>query len=463
MSELWERALDGLRDRLSLENFETWLAPVQCVGIEDETMVLKIPNRFYQDWITSHYLELIFETLAEQSGDLNDAKVPTAVRWEVDEGLQRKVQEEIEEVQSVSSTPPAAFSDLPDLPARRALLADDLKPKYSFDSFVVGPSNQLANAASVAVGEAPGKRYNPLFIYGGTGLGKTHLVNAIGHRILMDKPGARILYLSAERFTNEFIWAIRNQRIDEFRRRYRENCDVLLMDDIQFLAKRVQTQEEFFHTFNALYHKDRQIVVTSDVYPQQMAEMEERLISRFQSGMVADVQSPEIDTRVAILQKKAEFEDIPLDPEVAHYLAQVVRSNVRELEGTLIRLAVRADLLGRPIDIELAQETMRSVQPSNDTATTVEDIQKAVCTYFDLKMSDLKSKRRHRGVAFPRMLAMYLCRQRLGTSYPQLGQSFGGKDHTTVMSACKKIGGLMEGEDEKTLVALGAIERRLGR
>ncbi|MCA9601194.1 MAG: chromosomal replication initiator protein DnaA, partial [Myxococcales bacterium] len=294
------------------------------------------------------------------------------------------------------------------------------------------------------------------------GLGKTHLVNAIGHRILQDKPDARILYLSAERFTNEFIWALQNHRISEFRQRYRENCDVLLMDDIQFLAGREQTQEEFFHTFNALYHSDRQIVVTSDVYPQQIPEMEERLISRFQSGMVADIQPPELDTRIAILQKKAEQESISLTGEVALFIAQVVKSNVRELEGTLLRIAVKADLLKRPIDLELARETLRSALPPQDHATTVDDIQRAVCEYFNIRLADLKSHRRHRTVSFPRMVAMYLCRQRLGTSYPELGDRFGGKDHTTVISAVRKIDGLLTREDHQTRQAVQAIERKLG-
>ncbi|MEZ4255606.1 MAG: chromosomal replication initiator protein DnaA [Polyangiales bacterium] len=457
MTEMWERALSELRNRLSDENFETWLAPVEFVGIADDgSAQLRIPNRFFQDWISAHYLDLILEALGTESGR------PVAnVRWEVDESLQSKVK-----AQKSSDAPPAPR---PERPAARApgntppvRTGADLNPKYHFTDFVVGPSNQLAHAASVAVGTDPGRRYNPLFLYGGVGLGKTHLVNAIGHRILQDKPDARILYLSAERFTNEFIWALQNHRISEFRQRYRENCDVLLMDDIQFLAGREQTQEEFFHTFNALYHSDRQIVVTSDVYPQQIPEMEERLISRFQSGMVADIQPPELDTRIAILQKKAEQESISLTGEVALFIAQVVKSNVRELEGTLLRIAVKADLLKRPIDLELARETLRSALPPQDHATTVDDIQRAVCEYFNIRLADLKSHRRHRTVSFPRMVAMYLCRQRLGTSYPELGDRFGGKDHTTVISAVRKIDGLLTREDHQTRQAVQAIERKLG-
>ena len=449
MEQLWERALGNLKSHLSTENFETWLQPVQFGGIEPDSIVLRIPNQFFADWISAHYLDLILETLDREA---EGSAVPRKVRWELDETLREKAQAARE---STKAPAPKATPRAPTLNA-------DLNPKYRFKNFVVGPANQLAHAASVAVGSDPGRRYNPLFIYGGVGLGKTHLVNAIGHTILQRSPRARIRYVSAERFTNEFIWSLQNHEINSFRERYRAQCDVLLMDDIQFLAGREQTQEEFFHTFNALYHSDKQIAVTSDVFPQQIPEMQERLVSRFQSGMVADVQVPELDTRIAILQKKAESEGIALESEVALFLAQTVRSNVRELEGTLIRIAVKAELLGQSVDLELAKDTLRMVNPSQDTATTVEDIQRIVCGYFGIRLADLKSRRRHRAVSFPRMVAMYICRQRLGTSYPELGERFGGKDHTTVISAVRKIGGLVEAQDERVLSAVGAIERKLG-
>lgn len=449
MEELWERALSSLKSRLSSENFETWLQPVQFGGIEPDSIVLRIPNQFFADWISAHYLDLIFETLDHEAGGLD---VPKKIRWELDETLREKTHAARA---STNPPPPRATPRPPSTPA-------DLNPRYCFKNFVVGPSNQLAHAASVAVGSDPGSRYNPLFIYGGVGLGKTHLVNAIGHTIAQHNPRARIRYVSAEQFTNEFIWSLQNHEISVFRDRYRLQCDVLLMDDIQFLAGREQTQEEFFHTFNALYHSDKQIVVTSDVYPQQIQEMQERLISRFQSGMVADVQVPELDTRIAILQQKAESEGIALLSEVALFVAQTVRSNVRELQGMLLRIAVKAELLGQPIGLELAKETMRMVIPNQDTVTTVEDIQRLACGYFGIRLVDLKSRRRHRAVSFPRMVAMYVCRQRLGTSYPELGERFGGKDHTTVISAVRKIGGLVEAQDERVLSAVDAIERKLG-
>jgi chromosomal replication initiator protein len=448
MERLWEQALGTLKTQLSTENFETWLEPVQFGGIESDSVVLRIPNQFFAEWISVHYLDMILDTLRSEAGE---TAVPNKVRWELDETLREKAQAARE------SVPPPAPRATP-----RAPETADLNPKYRFKNFVVGPANQLAHAASVACGSDPGRRYNPLFIYGGVGLGKTHLVNAIGHAVSQRNPRGRILYVSAEQFTNEFIWSLQNHEINSFRERYRSQCDVLLMDDIQFLAGREQTQEEFFHTFNALYHSDKQIVVTSDVYPQQIPEMQERLISRFQSGMVADVQAPELDTRIAILQKKAESEGIELQSEVALFVAQMVRSNVRELEGTLLRIAVKAELLGLPIDLELAKDTLRTVAPNQDTAMTVEDIQRIACGYFGIRLADLKSRRRHRAVSFPRMIAMYLCRQRLGTSYPELGERFGGKDHTTVISAVRKIGGLIEAQDERVLGAVGAIERKLG-
>ena len=438
---------------------------MQLDSIEGSVVTLRIPNRFFADWITTHYLSLITEALAD-SGEPGLA-APT-VCWVLDESLQTEVPDappppEASERTSTPAPRPAARAAQETSPGvTPAPSPDGLNPKYRFDNFIVGPSNQLAHASSVAAASSPGTRYNPLFIYGGVGLGKTHLVNAIGHRIQQDAPGARVLFLSAEKFTNEFIWSLQNHRITEFRQRYRENVDVLCIDDIQFLASREQTQEEFFHTFNALYHADRQIVVTSDAYPQQIKEMEERLISRFQWGLVADIQPPELDTRIAILKKKAEQERIELDDDVALVIAQHVQSNVRELEGTLLRLAVKAELLQRAIDLEFAHESLGAVLVRPEKQASVEDIQRATCDYFNIRLADLKSHRRHRAVSFPRMVAMYVSRQRLKLSYPELGDRFGGKDHTTVMSAVKKIGGLFEADDAQVQNAVAAIERKVG-
>lgn len=480
MNDLWESTLLRLQKTISPEAFESWIADIEFGGLIDGQLTLRVPNSFQLEWVHNNYESLVLDLCREEARYTNHT-APDAILWTVDADLQARATaaRSVEPAPPPSQRPPlvgshqgrpatppggiqvarpsfAPSSSLPQPPVA------DLNPMYSFDNFVVGPSNQLAHAASVAVASSPGTRYNPLFIYGGVGLGKTHLVNAIGHTVLANNPGASILYLSAERFTNEFIWSLQNHRIAQFRERYRSGCDVLLMDDIQFLAGREQTQEEFFHTFNALHHANKQIVVTSDVYPQQIPEMEERLISRFQSGMVADVQAPEVDTRVAILQTKAAGEGIQLSQEVAHFLAQVVKSNVRELEGTLTRLAVLAELRNRPIDMELAREATRTVMPQMDQVTSVEDIQRAVCEYFGVRMADLKGKKRTRSVSHPRMIAMYLCRERLGTSYPDLGSRFGGKDHTTVLSAYKKIGRLLEENDDKVLDAITAVDRKLG-
>ena len=465
MHQLWESALSTLRSRLSEENYKTWLEPIQLERFEGRTVTLRIPNRFYADWISTHYLGLILESLATTM-DLAPGDGPLEVEWLVDEKLQQRMDALAEEARrteaKMKSVSRATPSTPPPAPPAEAPVDSGLNPKYRFDNFIVGPSNQLAHAASVAAASSPGTRYNPLFIYGGVGLGKTHLVNAIGHRVRQDRPDARVLFLSAERFTNEFIWALQNHRINDFRERYRTHCDVLCIDDIQFLAGREQTQEEFFHTFNALYHADRQIVVTSDVYPQQIKEMEERLISRFQWGLVADIQAPELDTRIAILKKKAEQERIDLSDEVALLIAQHVQSNVRELEGTLLRLAVKADLTQHAIDLDFARDSLGAVAPQRERQATVEDVQRATCDYFNIRLGDLKSHRRHRAVSFPRMVAMYVSRQRLKLSYPELGDRFGGKDHTTVMSACRKINKLLESDDPDVVNAVEAIERKAG-
>ena len=360
-----------------------------------------------------------------------------------------------------SRRPPGDGSGSARPPARPLLKGGDpINPKHTFPNFVVGPSNELAYAAAVASAAVGGPRYNPLFICGGTGLGKTHLAHSIAHRLIEEKSEARVLYVSAERFTNEFIEALQHHRMEEFRSRYRRNCDALLVDDIQFLAGREQTQEEFFHTFNALRDADKPIVVTSDKYPQELQRMPERLISRFTSGLVADVQTPALETRVAIVRKKATLEGIPLLDEVAVLLAQTIKSNVRELEGALIRLAAKSSLLGRPIDLEFAQSELSLVSPLKADQSSVEDIQRAVCSHFSFSNAELLSKDRHKSLAFARQVAMYLCRQRLKCSFPELGRAFGNRDHTTVMSACRRVESLRR-QDPEVNAHLQAIENKL--
>ncbi|MBL9022398.1 MAG: chromosomal replication initiator protein DnaA [Myxococcales bacterium] len=452
---------------LSPATFDTWFAGVQFDDLTDGVLTLRATNEFVQEWIELNFLP----TLTARLRELTSRSIQIA--WLLDPQLERPIAGGLtsppvrprtihirpSDAPPASDPQPRPMAIVPPRSAHCVTLAD-LNPKQTFASFVVGPSNQLAHAAAVAAAGGGGRRYNPLFMCGGTGLGKTHLMQAIAHRMLSDRPTARIVYVSAERFTNEFIHAIQHQKMDEFRARYRSHCDLLLVDDIQFLAGREQTQEEFFHTFNALHGQDRQIVVTSDKYPQNLERMEERLVSRFSWGLVADIQVPELETRVAIVRNKAALEGIALEDDVALYLAQVVRSNVRELEGTLIRLGAKSSLTGRPVDLGFAKGELALASAHKPQSMSVEDIQRHVCHHFHIRSSDLVSKDRHKTVAFARHVAMYLCKQRLKCSFPELGRAFGGRDHTTVMSAVRKIEAQRDA-DPQVRAHLEALERKL--
>jgi chromosomal replication initiator protein len=461
----FERAVDHTRAR-SPSTFDQWFGGVQFDDLTDGVLSLRAQNEFVQEWVKANFLPALTDKLRELTG------WSIQVAWTIDAALEapispRNVVAPVRPrpiVVRASSPPPPTGRDPSDAAAPVRKVApppDDINTKHTFGSFVVGPSNQLAHAAAIAAAGGGGRRYNPLFICGGTGLGKTHLVHAIAHRVHAERPGARIIYVSAERFTNEFITAIQHHRMDDFRTRYRSNCDVLLVDDIQFLAGREQTQEEFFHTFNALHSVDRQIVVTSDKYPQNLERMEERLVSRFSWGLVADIQMPELETRVAIVRNKAALEGFALDDDVALYLAQTIRSNVRELEGTLIRLAAKSSLTNRPVDLAFARAEIAAAAPFLKAAmVSVEDIQRAVCHHFHLRSIDLTSKDRHKSVAFARHVAMYLCKQRLKVSFPEIGRAFGNRDHTTVISAVRKIEAQRD-SDPQVRAHIEALERRL--
>ncbi len=451
--DTWQSALDHTR-ALSPASFEQWFSSVQFESLENKTLTLTARDEFVRDWVKTHFLPALVEQLEQQLGS------GIAVEWQVDSDLPRPVCDPPVKAAPVPApTSSRRISRVPPRSVKREL-REVLNPKYRFDQFVVGPSNELAFAAAASSADANGPKYNPLFICGGTGLGKTHLVHAIAHHVLDERPNARVVYVSAERFTNEFIEALQHQRMDEFRTRYRRECDVLLLDDIQFLAGREQTQEEFFHTFNALHEADKAIVVTSDKYPQQLQKMPERLVSRFTSGLVADVQVPRLETRVAIVKKKASLEKIPLPDEVAVLLAQHVQSNVRELEGALIRLAAKSSLTGRTIDYDFAKAEIASVAPRRPELMSVADIQRAVCNHFQMTNAELLSKDRHKSVAFARQVAMYLCRQRLRCSFPELGRAFGNRDHTTVMSAVRRVEALRQ-KDPQVNAHLEAIEQSL--
>ncbi|MFA5085755.1 MAG: chromosomal replication initiator protein DnaA, partial [Candidatus Omnitrophota bacterium] len=313
-----------------------------------------------------------------------------------------------------------------------------LSSRYTFDSFVIGPSNRFAHAAASAVCDSPAKAYNPLFIYGGVGLGKTHLMHSIGHKIIQRLPKAKILYISSEEFTNQLIGAIQNRTMIKFREKYR-NVDILLIDDIQFIAGKEATQEEFFHTFNTLYDAHKQIVVSSDRPPKEIQSLEERLVSRFEWGLVTDIQPPDFETRMAILKKKSEKETILLPDDVYYFLAEKIKSNIRELEGALIRVVAYAKLIGREISVEMVKEVLKDMIREGEKKITIDMIQKKVCEYFDIKLSDMKIKKRSRAIAYPRQIAMYLARQLTDYSLPEIGEYFGGRDHTTVMHAYEKI------------------------
>jgi chromosomal replication initiator protein len=448
--------------RRSPASFDQWFSGVQLDGVDGRVLLLAARDEFVRDWVKNHFLPDLLETL---TGLLGPQAQGLEVRWRIAADIPSPVSEPRrppppEPLRRPSRPPESMGPRLRATTPPRPSLAEALNPKHTFGNFVVGPSNELAYAAALASAAGGRPRYNPLFIAGGTGLGKTHLMHAIAHRVLEERPDTRIVYLSAEHFTNAFIEALQHHKMDEFRARYRAQCDLLLVDDIQFLAGREQTQEEFFHTFNALHDADRLIVVTSDKYPQQLQRMPERLVSRFGSGLVADIQTPQLETRVAIVRKKAALEDIPLSDEVAVLLAQGIPSNVRELEGALIRLAAKASLTGRPIDEEFVRAEMAMVAPRRPEMMSVADIQKAVCSHFRLSNSELLSKDRHKSVAFARQVAMYVCRQRLKSSFPELGRAFGNRDHTTVMSAVRRVEALRQ-RDPQVNAHLEAIEQKL--
>jgi len=455
MQDVWNGAISELRSKMPT-TFDRWFSSVQFDGLTDGVLQLRAQNAFVRDFVTTHYIPVLKEKIRERTGLAID------VAWSIDAELPSPVSEKPIDRQSVAPLAVAPAADVRVEPSPVTGSPAGLNPKYLFANFVVGASNELAHAAALAAaGAGSVRRYNPLFICGGTGLGKTHLLHAIGHHVHAMRPNAKIVVVSAEAFTNEFISAIAAKEMDAFRTRYRTQCDLLLMDDVHNLAGREQTQEEFFHTFNALHSADKQIVLTSDRYPHELERTTERLVSRFTWGLVADVQVPQLETRVAIVRKKAQLEQLEIDDDVAVLLAQAIRSNVRELEGALIRLAAQASILGRRIDVEFARSVLASTLPSRQQPVSVEDVVRAVCHHFNLRSSDLLGKDRHRSVAQARHVAIYLCRQRLKCSYPELGRHFGHRDHTSVMHAVKKVEAL-RATDADLRGHIDAIERKLG-
>ncbi len=416
---LWDQCLDRLEGELNAQQFNTWIRPLQAQKSRDGLRLLA-PNQFVRDWINDNFLERIREILADIVGE----KVP--IRLEI--GSQT----------IVSDTPPASRQA-----ARPSQRNSTLNPNFTFDTFVEGKSNQLGRAAAMQVAENPGKGYNPLLIYGGVGLGKTHLMHAIGNMIVDHNPEANVVYLHSERFVAEMVKALQHNTINEFKRFYR-SVDALLIDDIQFFAGKERSQEEFFHTFNALMEGQQQVIMTCDRYPKEVDGLEERLKSRFGWGLPVAIEPPELETRVAIMKKKAQLSGIDLPNEVAFFIAKRIRSNIRELEGALRRVIANAQFTGKPITLDFAREALRDLLAISDKLVTIENIQKTVAEYYQIRVADLHSKRRTRSITRPRQLAMALCKELTNHSLPEIGDAFGGRDHTTVIHACRKVEELRE-------------------
>jgi len=419
-SNIWDQVLSRIETKINRHSFYTWFAPTAFVSDEGSVVRIRVPSGLFRDWLTKHYSGVLDEALAE----VNRAGATLAfLTDDIPAGPSAQL-------------PADGFADADAEPPQDE--GPVLAPRFSFDTFIVGPSNQFAHAACRAVAEAPSRSYNPLFIYGGVGLGKTHLMHAIGHYVVTHLRNLTLTYISSERFMNEMINAVRYDRVLDFRERYR-SVDVLLVDDVQFLAGKEGTQTEFFHTFNSLYDSQKQIVISSDCPPHEIPSLEERLRSRFEWGLIADIQPPDLETKVAILKKKAETEGIPLPDNVAMYIASKIKSNIRELEGSLIRLIAYASLTGREISLPLAQDVLRNVLQHDEKAITIEMIQKFVSDYYQLKLGDLKSRNNSKSIAMPRQIAMYLCKTLTSASLPEIGRSFGGKHHSTVIHSIRKV------------------------
>ena len=444
---VWQSCLYVLQDELPSQQFSMWVRPLQAESTED-TLTIYAPNRFVLDWVREKYLNRINELLVEICGDeapelrfdvgskpLLNTQVAPATETQPAPSIQASAKQQPREQKPVVE------------PAPKSGYKSNIKENYTFDSFVEGKSNQLAKAAATQVADNPGSAFNPVFIYGGTGLGKTHLLHAVGNGIMANKPDAKIVYMHSERFVQDMVKALQNNAIEEFKRYYR-SVDALMIDDIQFFANKERSQEEFFHTFNVLLEGNQQIILTSDRYPKEIEGVEDRLKSRFGWGLTIAIEPPELETRVAILMKKAQQSKINLPHEVAFFIAKKLRSNVRELEGALNRVIANANFTGRPISIDFVKEALRDLLALQDKLVTIDNIQRTVAEYYRIRVSDLLSKRRSRSIARPRQVAMALSKELTNHSLPEIGDAFGGRDHTTVLHACRKIKSLRDESHE---------------
>lgn len=418
-SDIWQHILSIINTKLSKPSFDTWFKATKIVSLNDRQIVISAPTTFAVEWLESRYTKLVATTVYEYLGKQVD------VSFVIEESA-------APEQTQVYKEPPAPVQ-------AEESVSNMLNPKYTFDTFVIGSGNRFAHAASLAVAEAPARAYNPLFLYGGVGLGKTHLMHAIGHYILEHSPSSKVVYISSEKFTNEFINSIRDNRAESFRNKYR-NIDILLIDDIQFIAGKESTQEEFFHTFNALHEERKQIIISSDRPPKEIPTLEERLRSRFEWGLITDIQPPDLETRIAILRKKAKAENLDIPNEAMMYIANQIDTNIRELEGALIRVVAYSSLINQDITTHLAAEALKDIIPSSrPKMITIQDIQQKVGEYYNLRLEDFKARKRTKAIAFPRQIAMYLSRELTDFSLPKIGDAFGGRDHTTVIHAHEKI------------------------
>lgn len=446
----WQQTLTTLRTILNPDIFNLWFSPVRALEISDGAMILEVPNDFCELWLRDNYLGLIRDTIASAVGKGLDVRFRSA-------DVNPLEKQPLKQESALSG--PAEMETEPIPPASKDLL---FNPKNTFDTFVVGSNNSFAHAAALAVAKEPGKSYNPLFLYGGVGLGKTHLLHAIGQLVISHKRGAKVAYVSSEKFTNEYIDAIQNNSLAKYRKKYRQ-VDVLLIDDVHFLSGKERIQEEFFHTFNALHEQHRQIVLTSDRPAGEIQGLEQRLVSRFEWGLVTDIQPPDIETRIAILRKKERAMGVTLPDEILHFLAERIRANVRRLEGALIRVASYASLTGKSVTIEISENLLKDVLQEEDRfAITLDVIQKKVAEHFDIRVSDMTSKRRPENIAMPRQVAMYLSRSLTDSSLNQIGEAFGGRDHGTVLHACRLVKDRME-VDAAVRDAVKHLERKLTR
>lgn len=448
MEHIWLKTINELKSDIGEQNVRTWIEPLKFIKKENQTILLEAPNKFIKDWFIDNYKIIIKRKLSNIIGLDVDIKI--------DVNKKPKEKSEVQEIKEDIVVEKSQFAE------RKEISNSNVNSRYTFDTFVSGPSNQFAHAAAMAVAKNPATTYNPLFIYGGVGLGKTHIIHSIGNEILKKNKKLKVTYYTSEKFTNELINSLRHGKMDDFRKKFR-SIDILLIDDIQFIAGKKSTQEEFFHTFNSLYESHKQIVVTSDKFPKEIPDLEERLRSRFEWGLIADIQEPDTETKQAILKMKSEINNIIVPEDVIYFLSNSITSNVRELEGYLIRIGAYSSLTSTPISLDMAKEVLKNIITENNKEITIDRIQKTVSDHYQIKTNDLKSQKRLKNIVLPRQIAMYISRNLTDLSYPEIGERFGGKDHSTIIHAIKKIEGKMASDMSFKMTVEKLMEKMLAQ